>query len=220
MFFFIVYLWIAEGPDFLTRQILTTQPETHNQHGKWWSPFESSVLLFLCYLRSCGQPQQPGSPADIQSGHVIMAAALISWPGYTWTHCSSATDKPARWAGQRKMADRATLQILSLSIIFSFSVNPHQPLHLSSPPFFFSVVQISHMAGVLKQLQGLHLIFIKGQNKITFKSLTKTFKQHTFDKQLINITNIISLYRLLAHFSTRNSQMKKWRKCLLAPGWE
>lgn len=48
--------------------------------------------LFATKLWSCGQPRQPSSPADIQSGYIIMADALISWPGYTWTLCGTATD--------------------------------------------------------------------------------------------------------------------------------
>ncbi|KAM7378410.1 hypothetical protein PAMA_013360 [Pampus argenteus] len=54
---------------------------------------ETLVYVF-CVICNQIVKQQPSSPADIQSGHVITADALISWPGYTWTLCGFAMDNP------------------------------------------------------------------------------------------------------------------------------
>ncbi len=92
--------------------------------------------LFASKLWGCGQPQQPSSPADIQSGHVIMAAALISWPGYTWTLRSSATDNPpgglgsARWLKEqlyRYMSVSNLLPFCQPSPVFSFFLSTFKP---------------------------------------------------------------------------------------------
>lgn len=73
-------------------------------------------MLLATKLRSCVQPQQPGSPADSQSSRVIMAAALISWHSHTWVLCSSATDNSPGGLGSTRPAKKS---LQSVSRFFS-----------------------------------------------------------------------------------------------------
>lgn len=84
--------------------------------------------LFATKVRSCGQPRQSGSPADIQSGRVIMAAALISWVGLTWTLSCSTTDNPPGGLGNTRWPNEQFKNICG-ALIYS----PFRPFR-----FFFS----------------------------------------------------------------------------------
>lgn len=78
----------------------------------------SRVYLFVHYMQpNCevvAKPRHPSSAADIQSGHVIMAAALISWPGYTWMLCSSAADNPPGGLGSTRWLIEQLYRYVSL----------------------------------------------------------------------------------------------------------
>ena len=85
-------------------------------------------VLFATKLLSCGLPQQPISPADIQSGHVIMVNALISWPGYTWTLCASATDSPPGGLGSTRWLIEQLYTYMSPSLFVPlFSLSWYKP---------------------------------------------------------------------------------------------
>lgn len=76
--------------------------------------------LFATKVSGCGQPWQSGSPADIQSGHVIMAAALISWVSLTWTLSCSATDNPSGGLGKTRWPNEQFKNTCGALIYFPF----------------------------------------------------------------------------------------------------
>lgn len=87
---------------------LQMQSVVNNQHYMVRGPLHSLCPASIYFaslvtkLRSCGQLQQPSSATDIQSGLIIMAAALISWHGFTWMLCSSATNTLAGVLGSTR----------------------------------------------------------------------------------------------------------------------
>lgn len=98
-----------------------------------WEPLVRVQCVLPTKPWSCGQPQQPSSAADIQFGHFITAAALISWPGYTWMVRSSAADNLPGGTGQQKIADRTTSE-KPLSNLLPFC--QPSPVNLSRSDFF------------------------------------------------------------------------------------
>lgn len=104
-----------------------------------WEPLVRVRCVLPTKPWSCGQPQQPSSAADIQFGHFITAAALISWPGYTWMVRSSAADNLPGGTGQQKIADRTTSE-KPLSLIYFLSANLHLSTCLGQT--FFSLIQV------------------------------------------------------------------------------
>lgn len=153
--------------------------------------------LFATKLGSCYKPKQPSSLADIQSGCVIVVAAVISWPGDTWMSRRSAADNAPGGLGCKRWLTEQLHKYMSLWFTPFIKSHPFVPLIYKN---CFCILKNCTFAAHIHEAHVLHLIWrhhIKLNSNFQHLSFM-TFEYLNFSQVTYLISFCDSIARTLA----------------------